>query len=100
MAPDVGSWRKDKKQQNRLTYEKNCEENNETGRVVHEVQSSVVLNSLHKIHVQIMTNVIILLIHEICMHRTIHIIKLLDLGILPPSHVLKNMTDDSFRHHC
>ena len=45
---------------------------------------------------QLMTNVIILLIHKICMHRTIHIVKWLNLGILSPSHLLKNMTDDSF----
>ena len=68
--------------------------------VVHEVQWSVVLDGLHRMHVQMMTNVIILFIHEICMHRTIHNIKLMNLGILSPSHILKNMTDDSCRHHC
>ena len=90
MVPDVGPWRNDKKQQNRLTHERNSGDNNETGRVLHEVRWSVVLDSLHRIHVQIMTNVIILPIYEICMHRTIHIIKLLNLGILPPP------LDDSF----
>ena len=60
------------------------------------MQWSVVLDSLHRIHVQIMTNVIILVIHEICMHRTIHKIKLLNCGVVSPSHVLKTMIDDSF----
>ena len=60
----------------------------------------VVLDRLHKIHVHMRTNVIILLIHEICMHMTIYIIRLLNLGFLSPSHALKSMTDDPFGHHC
>ena len=57
------------------------------------------LDSLHRIHVQIVTNVIILLIHEICVHQTIHTIKFLILGILSPSHALKKKIDDSFGRH-
>ena len=66
---------------------------------MHKVQWSVVQDSFHRIHVQIMTTVILLLIDEICMHRTIYIIRLLNLGILSLSHVLKSMTDDSFGQH-
>ena len=51
----------------------NNEKNNETRRLVHAVQCSVVLDSLHEICVQIMTKVIILLTHEICVYRMIYI---------------------------
>ena len=58
------------------------------------------LDSRHGIHVQIMTKLILFLLHEICMHTTIYIIGLLTIGILYPSHVLESMMDDSFGHHC
>ena len=44
--------------------------------------------------------VIILLIHEKCMHRKIYIRRFLNLGVLSPSHILKSMTNDLFGHHC
>ena len=48
------------------------EKNNETGGLMHEVQRSVALDSLHEICVHIITKVIILLGHEIGMQDDLH----------------------------